>query len=963
MQWSPSPSLFNSSSVFNNRFVKRTLRGGIAALMLSGAAFAQDEDGEVTRPKDAFDYEADFINYLLEQGLFEYATLAVSEASTTFPDLDDRIQVVQVSTLLRQGKTADVEAILSQRDLKSDMKAQAMLLQLAMTFDAMGNSEEAMKRYQEFLKLNEGKDIDDPDVLRYFASAGLRLSEILEADGKYEDANKVLVLVIKTSDDRYLQRKFKVLAAQNKIDQALTQKGKAQTTSLKQATNYADELLWGGNDNYFYMGMGLKAWVLFIQDNPTEALSLLNQATKKSIAVEKSLEEAGVPRAEFPRALLRYVEGLIQWDLAKKEVQNGNVPEAKKQAVRAAKNLYASFLRYEGNPYADRAALAFEDLKVWVLDTFGTELKMGPPSPRMMELMFNRQLDLAKQLYKDGQLEAAETQLLDGLAEYPNTKYTLTALDTLSRIWMAQNLDWELMALTNQVAEQYPDDENASRIMMRVGKKMADEENLYGFQQVMGDFGRNFPTHPSAPGMLYKIASAAAERGEMGIAQSTYDDIITLYPESNYAVTVLKLRAEEALSVENYEEAVKAFTLVKDQARNPQLAAYARLRIADTQLTSGDLEMEKAAMQELNSLRSQLEDTDSSFYEADNRDQTIELLKNVRYRTGQVLLRQAGREKTVELQAQAAKELNNFLKDFPDETKLNPDVMYNLGRLYLQQGQFDKATQTFESLASKYPESEAGKDALYSLVKAALEEGQVEVAQEAVQKMVAQADSYDIAKIYQVAQLMLENERWAEAKESFALVLASPRSQDNSSMRQRALNGMGEASMGEGDLTAAAESFQSLIDDFPTSSIVKQAGVNLCKVYLMQDPQEPAKARDAISAVARILRSQPDKVTKARVDVQLGFVAMAEGDPGKALANWYGVGLIKPDSPELGVVVREALLLSIEQAQIGVKEGNQNRWNLIIELTNQYLENFPMDKVASEMRSLNVQAISNAPKE
>lgn len=950
---SPASKLFASA--------RRGLGLSLVLVLFSTNLLAQEAEAG-TRPKDPFDYEAEFIGHLLAERLFEYADLAVGEARLTFPELSDRIQVVEVGVLLRQGKTEAVEEILKERNLQSDMKAQAMLLQLAMTYDAMGRNEQAMARYQQFLKLNEGKEITDSDVLRYFASAGLRLSLILQDEQKFEAAGKVLDLVIKTSDDLYLKRKFRMIAAQNKLDQALTESGPARGASLKAATVYANELLWGGNDNFFYMAMGIKGWMQFIEQKPDEALATLEQVKKQAIAIEKNLDEVGAPKSEYPRAILRYVEGLIQWDKAKTAMQNGDEPAAKKLAVQSAGNLYNAFLRYEGNEYADRAALDFEDLKVWIKDTIGTELKMGEPSPRVAELMFNRDLDLAKKLFQADQTDAAEAKLLQGLMTYPHTVYTLTALDTLSRIWIQKNDNWELMALSGQVAETYADQEAGSRILLRVGKKMADDEDLFGVEKVLGDFGRNFPSHPSAPGMLFKIGKAASDRGEHGLALSVYQDILALYPQSNFAVQVLQLRAEEALKSENYEEAIKAFSQVRDQARDPMQAAYAKLRIADTKLSATDADMETEAIQELAALRAELEKPDTVFYEAANREQTAEFLKNVRYRIGQVLLRKASREKDDALREQAAKELNSFLQEFPD-TKQAPDVMYNLGRLYLQQGQFTEATRTFESLAGKYPESDAGKDALYSLVKAALEENQVEVAQQAVQKMITQSDNYEIEKIYQVAQLMLENKRWNEAKESFKLVLASPRGQDNPSMRQRALNGMGKSSLGAGDLEAAESSFQTLIKDFATSTMVLEAGISLAELYLQKEPPEPAKAREALGAVARILRSQPDKAAKARLDVMLGHISMAEGNPGAALANWYGVGLMQPDSEALGALVRQAIQLSIEQAKKEIEAGNRNRWNLIIELTDQYLKNFPMDKAASEMSSLNIRAIGEAPKE
>lgn len=938
----------------------------LLGLSLCGQLTAQEgeEAPEARAPRDPFDLEAEFIEYLLDENLFDYANLAIEEARVAFPGLTDRIRVVEVTVLLRQGKTEEVEEILSGRNLAADMSAQAMLLQLAMTHDAMGNSAEAMTRYQQFLDLNEGKEITDPDVLRFFASGALRLSMILQSEQKFDEADKVLQLVIKTTDDSFIKRKFTQMAAQNALDQALTQSGNARNASLNKAKKLAEDLIWGATDNYFYMGMGIRSWVMHLQGNTEEAVKALADIRAQVRDLEDSMDDQDLPKSEYPRAVIRLVEGRIQWDLAKKALADGDENTAKRQAARAAGNFYNSFLKYEGSEYANRSALLFEDLKVWVKDEFGTELKMGEASPRLAELMFKRQLDLARNLLQNGQAETAETRLLEAFGTYPDTPYTLVALDTLSRIWIEREEEWELMALAGHVSDQYPDQDAAARIMLRVGRKMADDENLFGVEQVLGAFGRNYPSHPNAPGMLYRIGKAAEDRGERGLAHEVYQDVLRLYPNSNFAVSVLQTRGDEALAAENFEEAVNAYERVRDQARNPLQAAFARLRIADIKLTSGELELEEEALEELRTLREELSQTDSVFYEEGNRDQSLTFLQNVRYRIGQVLLRKAGREDDSDLRTLAATELNSFLEDYPD-TEQAPDVMYNLGRLYLQQGQFDQATRTFDRLANRYPASEAGKDALYSLVRAALEENQVEVAQDAVRRMVEQPESYEIEKIYQVAQLMLDNERWQEAKSSFELVLGSDRTRDDDTMRQRALYGMGKAAMGAEEYEAAVESLQTLITDFSQSSLVVDAGLALSQAHLRMEPPRTENAREALAAVSRILRNQasPSKIDRARRDIASGRVSMAEGESGAALANWYGVGLTQPDSEELGVLVREAIELALDVAMEQVREGNTNRWNLIVELTDQYLRNFPLDRKADEMRSLNVRAIGMAPEE
>lgn len=930
----------------------------LAGVVIAVSALAQ-ENGPAD---DAVSREAEFIQFLLDEGLFTYANEAVDEAREAFPDNNDRIEVVQVSVLLRQGKTAEVEEILSNKDLESDSKAQAILLQLAMTYDALRKNDLAMVKYQQFLDLNEGREITDPDVIRYFASAGLRLAKILQDTGNYGEASKVLELVIDTTEDNLLKRKFLLFLGQNKIDQALTQSGSAQKETLEAAEKTVNKVMFGANDQYLQMAIGLKAWTDHIVGDTENALSILNPTMPKAKQMEENLEEAGVPKSEFPRPLLRYVQGVIQWDQAKEFLAAGDTEAAKKSAVRAAGNFYNTFLKYDGNEYGDRAALQFEDLKVWVEESFGTPLK-GGDNPRMRGLVFKRQLDLAKKLLAEEKTDTAEERLLEALSQYPETKFTPGALDTLGRIWIEQEQDWELLALSEHIADQYPDTELGASILLRIGRQISERDDLEKLEVVLGAFGRNYPSHPKAPAMLFRVGSAAAERGSTGTALGFYEDILRLYPQSDFAVRVLQLRGEEALKAENTEEAILAFSKVRDQSRNPMQVIFARLKITDAQLASDDPELMDKALENLQTLREDLTDTASVYYEERNREQTLEFLQNVRYRIGRLLLNKAGLEKTKEARAQAAAELNSYLEEYPN-TDQSPEVMFNLGRLYLQQGQFDRATKTFDTLAATYPDSEAGRDALYSLVKASLEEEQVDVARQAVEKMVQQPETYEVEKIYRVAQLMAEFEQWEQSKVAYQLVLDHPTIEQDDALKQRVLAGLGAVSMGAGDLDSAVSSLRTLIEEFPRSTMVMEGGVSLAEAYLQMDPPKTIEARQALGAVARILRSRPDKEGKALLDITLGNVAMAEGDPGSALASWYGVGLTEANTPELAELVKEAIELALKEAQRQIKEeGNENRWNLVIELTEQYLNNFPMAANAEELRALNVRAIGLAPEE
>ena len=82
--------------------------------------FAQ---GTAGNQNDPFGREAGFVNFLIDQGLFKYANLAIEGMRKDYPSDGDRLEVLEVGTSLRQGKTEQVEEILSKKNLAGDAKA------------------------------------------------------------------------------------------------------------------------------------------------------------------------------------------------------------------------------------------------------------------------------------------------------------------------------------------------------------------------------------------------------------------------------------------------------------------------------------------------------------------------------------------------------------------------------------------------------------------------------------------------------------------------------------------------------------------------------------------------------------------------------------------------------------------------------------------------------------------------
>ncbi len=918
------------------------------------------ESGRSAPQKDLFDREVDFIEFLLDEALFRYANLAMDELRRAFPDEQDRIRVAEATVMLRQGRTEQVEELLQGMNLRTDDKAQAILLQLAMTYDAMGKSEEAQQKYTQFLEVIRGQELDDPDVLRFFAGAAMRLATILMDAGEFEQASQAVAQVIASAEEDVIKRKFRILLIQTHLDHGLSLQGRAREAAFSKAREQINEILWGANDNYWFMAMAQDAWLDHLEGNTSKAIETLNDIRPDAQRLERQMEEAGVPKSEFPRALLRYVRGLILFEAAQHAQNQGNERDARARAGQAASQLYNAFLLYEGNDYARRAGLKYEQVRVWVRDTFHIVINPGENvrDPSARETIFKRQLDLADELVRSNQRQEAERLLLNALSQYPMTRYTLGALNSLGRIWVEEGRDWELITLAQYVADLYPDDSTAANMLLRWGQRMVQEENDFGIENVLGAFGRNFPGHPRAPAMLFEIARRAEDQGDFETARRFYDEVIEYHPGSDVATRVLTLQAADALRSENYEEAVRVFTIVRDQAPPGFQRAQATLGIADAKLRSDDIEMRQEGLADLEALRERLQPSeDSIYYRGDDAERSARLLRRVHFNIGQALIRQARLEDSDTLRERAVSELNSFLAAYPEDQDRIPLVMHGLGRVYLQQGQFDRATETFNALARDYPDSDVGRDALFSLVSAALEEEQIEVAREAVSRMIDQPDSYEPEQIFQVGTLMLENERHTEALSSFELVSRSPRVQTDPAFGLRVSLNLGRAAFGAENYERAVEVLGRLVEENPNSSLVVDAGIKLSQAHTQLEQFEEADR--ALQPVSRLLRGRQDPVGRAKLGIAAGNVSKAAGNSGVALIDYYSVALLDPVSSEHRVLIQDAIHRALEIAVAEAEAGDQAKWPMVRELAVQHMQHFPADRRHAEMQDLQRRAGAN----
>jgi hypothetical protein len=175
------------------------------------------------------------------------------------------------------------------------------------------------------------------------------------------------------------------------------------------------------------------------------------------------------------------------------------------------------------------------------------------------------------------------------------------------------------------------------------------------------------------------------------------------------------------------------------------------------------------------------------------------------------------------------------------------------------------------------------------------------------------------------------------------------------------LYNLGVSAAGAGRIQDSAEALNKLITEFPQSVMVLDAGIKLSEVYLQKDPPDTDAAMKALTEAGRILRSRQTAVARARLGIALGKVEMAAGEPGKALSKWSTVALLKPENEEERIVVREAMILAIDEAVKQATAGDLDKWSIVERLTRLFVEYQPLDKMADSMIQLQTRATSLKP--
>lgn len=154
------------------------------------------------------------------------------------------------------------------------------------------------------------------------------------------------------------------------------------------------------------------------------------------------------------------------------------------------------------------------------------------------------------------------------ISEHPNSHYVRKAKLNKGLLFYNQSQDEAALPLFEEVAENYPATEEAKEALMKIQKIYVEKGDVQGFENYVTQ--QNFPdiTKGALDTSYYEAAEFMFTRGDLEGAMVEFQTYLDKFPNGFFALNANFYRAESALELENYDEAIEGYDHILEFKKN-----------------------------------------------------------------------------------------------------------------------------------------------------------------------------------------------------------------------------------------------------------------------------------------------------------------------------------------------------------------------------------------------------------
>ena len=484
--------------------------------------------------------------------------------------------------------------------------------------------------------------------------------------------------------------------------------------------------------------------------------------------------------------------------------------------------------------------------------------------------------DRAQTLYDRGLYASAATALSDFRRAHPRHSAAPEALYLEIRSMQALDRTEEAFRLTEELQRRYPRHPEAGRLLLAISEdalERGDGDTARAYLERLREDGdsevaapatallaqhahregrsqealslyidlvQSHPDHAEAPEAAFRAGQLYLQRDRPEDATRAFQTVINRYSDSPFAEESRDPLAEAHARLEQYEEAIDVLEAASHRsARANQLLGYAYLEV-------GNWHSAERALTDATEGGS----PDASIayglgwaaYHQGNHEQAAEYFAQVGnsdHPAAQTARFEAARNLQQVSRTHEARDAYAAYIDVNPSDERADEAMFEVGRLYYQDGDYDQAGQTMQRLLRSYAGSEKRGQAHLMLGNVALQREDLPGAMDAFDEAIdrgAAPDSIRDAVEFQQAWSLYESRQYRDAADAFLNV----HERGQVEQRQEALFWAGESLFQEGAHAQSRTHLQRYVSEAPRGESAAAARYTIAWSYFKEEDYESA---------------------------------------------------------------------------------------------------------------------------